>query len=47
MKINTIPYLLQLGIPKWNTDLLTDGGKSVINIYVDARVGSTLLLAYF
>jgi len=26
---------------------LTDSGKSVINKFVDAQVGSTLLLAYF
>lgn len=47
MKIDSIPYLLQLGIPKWNTDLLTERGKSVINNIVDAQVGSITLLAYF
>jgi hypothetical protein len=47
MKIDSIPYLLQLGILKWNTRLLTGSGKTVINNIVDARVGSTLKLAYF
>ena len=46
-KIDSIPYSPQLGRAKWNTDLLTDGGKSVINNTVDAQVGSTLKLAYF